>query len=85
MQLAEDMGLTVEKRPIALSELSEFAEIGACGTAVVITPINKIVHGENIYTFGNDTCAPTLQKLYDALTAIHKGEAEDKHGWMVEV
>jgi branched-chain amino acid aminotransferase len=85
MQLAEDMGMTIEKRPISLSELSEFAEIGACGTAVVITPIKKIVHGETTYTFGNDTCAPTLQKLYDALTAIHKGEAEDKHGWMVEV
>ena len=85
IQLAEDMGITVEKRPIPLNELSEFAEVGACGTAVVITPISSIVHGETTYKFGNGTCGPVLQKLYDALTAIHKGEAEDKHGWMVEV
>lgn len=85
MQLAEDLGLTVEKRPIALSELAEFAEVGACGTAVVITPIHKIQQGDDVYVIGGDNCGPVLQKLYDALVAIHKGEAEDKHGWMVEV
>ena len=85
MQLAEDMGMTVEKRPIPLSELAEFAEVGACGTAVVITPIRKIVHGETVYNIGNDTCGSTFQKLYDAITSIHRGEAEDKHGWMIEV
>ena len=84
MQLAEDMGITVEKRPVPLSELSEFAEVGACGTAVVITPIHHIVHGENTYTFREAFQGSILQKLYDALTSIHKGEADDTHGWMCE-
>ena len=86
MQLADDMGITVEQRDVPLSELSEFAEVGACGTAVVITPIHKIVHGEQTYTFGDGiSCGPVLQKLYDALTAIQHGEAADTHGWMVEL
>lgn len=85
MQLAKDMGITVERRDISLNELSDFAEVGACGTAVVITPIHNIVHGDTTYTFGNGTCGPTLQKLYDALNAIHRGESEDIHNWMVEL
>lgn len=85
MQLAQDMGITVERRDISIDELPELAEVGACGTAVVITPIKKIVHGDKNYTFGNGTCGPTLQKLYDALNAIHRGETEDVHGWMVDL
>ena len=85
MQLAADMGLSVEQRDISIDELDQFAEVGACGTAVIITPIHKIVQGEKTYTFGNGTCGPTLQKLYDALTSIHRGETEDVYGWMVDL
>ena len=36
MQLAEDMGMKVERRPVPEEELSTFEEAGACGTAAVI-------------------------------------------------
>ena len=42
MQLAEDLGLKVERRPIAEEELATFEEAGACGTAAVISPIQRI-------------------------------------------
>ncbi|OGR12496.1 MAG: branched chain amino acid aminotransferase, partial [Deltaproteobacteria bacterium RIFOXYB12_FULL_58_9] len=45
-QLAVDMGLTVERRRVDVAELSEFAEVGACGTAVVVTPVESIRHGD---------------------------------------
>ena len=35
MQLAEDMGIKVERRPIPEEELETFEEAGACGTAAV--------------------------------------------------
>ena len=41
-QLAKDMGLEVEERAILTEELAEFDEIGACGTAAVISPIRRI-------------------------------------------
>lgn len=47
MQLAEDMGLKVERRPIAEEELETFEEAGACGTAAVISPIERIDDLEN--------------------------------------
>ena len=42
MQLAEDMGMTVECRQIPEEELTTFEEAGACGTAAVISPIWKM-------------------------------------------
>lgn len=41
-QLAKDLGMEVEVRPIPEEELSTFEEAGACGTAAVISPIRKI-------------------------------------------
>ena len=42
-QIAADMGMKVEKRHVEVTELKDFEETGACGTAAVITPIRKIV------------------------------------------
>ena len=39
MQLAEDLGIKVECRPVPEEELETFEEAGACGTAAVISPI----------------------------------------------
>ena len=36
MQVAEDLGMKVERRPIPEEELETFEEAGACGTAAVI-------------------------------------------------
>ena len=47
MQLAEDMGMKVERRPVPEEELSTFEEAGACGTAAVISPIERIDDLEN--------------------------------------
>ena len=82
-QLASDAGIDVEVRPISIDEVAELAEIAACGTAVVITPINKIVYKEQAFEVGpKDKCGPTLQKLYDQITALQRGEVDDVHNWM---
>ena len=40
--LAHDMGMQVECRQVPYEELATFEEAGECGTAAVITPIDKI-------------------------------------------
>lgn len=42
MQIAEDLGMKVERRPVAEDELDSFEEAGACGTAAVISPISHL-------------------------------------------
>lgn len=82
--LAEEIGLVVERRHVEVEELSEFDEVGACGTAAVITPIKKIFDRDRevVYEFCKDGKAgPICTKLYNKLRAIQEGEEEDKYGW----
>lgn len=83
-QLAEDLGMTVERRHIPVEELETFEEVGACGTAAVISPIGEIDDLDNgrKYIFSKDGQAgPWSVKLYDKLRAIQYGEEPDTHGW----
>jgi len=84
MTLAEELGLKVERRPVGVDELETFEEIGACGTAAVITPINEIVDDETgkSYEYCKDgNPGPISVKLYHKLLAIQTGDEPDIHGW----
>ncbi len=85
-QVAKDLGIPVEVRPIDFeAEIESFAEVAACGTAVVITPVSEIVRlstGKHYVLPTGDGCGPVFQKLYDAYTAIQWGKAPDTHGWL---
>ena len=84
MQLAEDMGLKVEQRQIPEEELATFEEAGACGTAAVISPIERIDDLENkkSYVISKDgKPGPISTKLYNHLRGIQYGTEPDVHGW----
>ena len=88
MQLAEDLGLKVERRQIPLEELETFEEAGACGTAAVISPIERIddpMTGHS-YVFAKDgQPGPISTKLYRKLVDIQYGIEPDTHGWTTVV
>lgn len=82
MTLAKDMGMEVERRPVDVSELSDFTEAGCCGTAAVITPVKSITYqGNEIVFTQNDVVGNICRKLYDRLTAIQTSESEDMFNW----
>ena len=84
-QIAKDMGMKVEVRPIPEEELSTFEEAGACGTAAVISPIERIDDLEmgKSYVFAKDgKPGPVCTKLYERLRAIQYGDAPDSYGWV---
>ena len=87
--VAAHLGMEVERRPVPVEELSTFEEVGECGTAVVITPVHKLVDKpflesteETVYTYGDGTCGPKSLKLYKFITGLQKGEIEDPFGWV---
>lgn len=83
-QIAKDLGLEIDLRPVAADELGDFDEAGACGTAAIISPIGKIVDRElnKTYVYSTDgNPGPWSAKLYKRLLAIQLGEVEDTHGW----
>ena len=84
-QLAKDMGLKVEQRAIPEEELSTFEEAGACGTAAVISPIERIDDLERgvSYVIAKDgKPGPICTKLYEKLRAIQYGDAPDTYNWV---
>ncbi len=85
-QIAEDMGLKVEQRPVSLEELPTFEECGACGTAAVISPIGDIYDPitDTHINYGAEVGAIS-HEMYDRLRDIQYGRAEDTHGWTVIV
>ncbi|MBO4452063.1 MAG: branched-chain amino acid aminotransferase [Bacteroidaceae bacterium] len=84
MQLAEDLGMKVERRQIPEEELATFEEAGACGTAAVISPIAKIddLETKQSFVFSEDgKPGPICTKLYNKLRGIQYGTEPDIHGW----
>lgn len=83
-QLAEDLGLKVERRHIPVDELETFEECSACGTAAVCSPISEIDDLDNgkKYIFSkNNEAGPITTALYNKLRGIQYGEDPDVHGW----
>ncbi len=85
IRLATDMGLNVERRQIHVEELDTFEEVGICGTAAVISPIERIddIDKNKSFVFSKDKKAgPVSTKLYQELRAIQYGDEPDPYGWV---
>lgn len=85
MYVAEHyLGMEVEQREVYFEEVSEFQEIGLCGTAAVISPVGKIYdHGKDICVpSGMDEMGPVLTKLRQTLVDIQEGKIEAPEGWI---
>ena len=90
IQLAQDMGIELEVRPIKVNEIKEASkngslkEIFGAGTAVVISPISAFEHAEELFEL------PTIENSYaetlkESMLNIQHNLAEDKHGWRYQV
>lgn len=79
----EYLGMEVEERPVALSEIGDFTECGLCGTAAVISPVGIIDdHGKEVRYAG---MGDKIQKLYDTLTGIQMGRIPAPEGWITVI
>lgn len=90
IQLAEDLGIDCEVRPVSVKEIKEAAadgslkEIFGAGTAAVISPVSAFEHADDIFEI------PQLEASYASLfkktlTSIQHNLSDDKHGWRHEV
>lgn len=86
MTLAAEIGLKVEKRKVSYEELASFEEVGACGTAAVISPIKRIFDADENreFSYGSEP-GKWSTMLYNKLRAIQYGDEADKYGWITFV
>ena len=53
---------------MTFEEVGTFKEVAACGTAVVLTPVQTITRGKTIYKFPS---FDTIAKLYKSITQVY--------------
>ena len=87
-RLLRSQGIDVSEEPIALADLvagirdGSVAEVFACGTAAVVTPIVRLASDDF------DVQIPLgefMTRVYQQLTDIQWGRAEDSFGWMYRI
>ena len=78
---------TVERAIDLREEFGSFQEMGACGTAAVLSPVGRVFFDNDWHMVNGDgqTVGPVMQHLYDSLVGIQKGENDDVFGWLREV
>ncbi|MCM1020912.1 MAG: branched-chain amino acid aminotransferase [Muribaculum sp.] len=85
MQLAEDMGIKVERRHITIDELAHIQEAAACGTAAVASPVGEIDDidtGAKYVLSADGQPGPVTTALYNKLRAVQLGDEPDLHNWV---
>ena len=85
VQVAEDLGIEVEQRPVRFDVIDQFVVCGMCGTADVISPVGQIDNGDTSVVYGMEHVGPVMKKLRETLTGIQSGAVEDKHGWVFKI
>ncbi|MGZ4437799.1 MAG: branched-chain amino acid aminotransferase [Nocardioidaceae bacterium] len=90
IELCGKLGHPVEERKFSVDEWREgvasgrIAEVFACGTAAVVTPVGTLKWRGGEVTSGEET-GPLTLKVRQALVDIQYGRAEDTFGWMHRV
>jgi branched-chain amino acid aminotransferase len=91
LTLARDAGHPVEERRVDVDEWREgarsgrIAEVFACGTAAVITPIGTLKWPGGEVTAGDGTPGATTLALRRQVTDLQYGRTPDSHGWLRRV
>ena len=91
LDLCRHWGMEVEERRVSVEELVAAARDGSLeecwgsGTAAVISPVGALRFGDEVMVISGGGIGPVSQKLYNTVTGIQTGKAEDPFGWVVEV
>ena len=85
--LLKDRGVEITERKVTLQEIREaasngqLAEVFACGTAAVVTPVGLFKSREEEVRISDEPGELTAS-IRAELTGIQYGLVEDRHGWM---
>ena len=87
IQVLKENGYRVSERKVSIDEVIEAAQKGTLdeafgtGTAAVISPVGLIEYKGTPYQINGGKMGKITQWLYDTITGIQYGKAEDKYGW----
>ncbi len=91
LRLAPELGLPVHEDRLAIDRVlhdiasGEITEAFCLGTAAVIAPIGRHGFRGKDYFIRGTEASPVAKRLYQALTDIQYGRAQDTYGWTIPV
>ncbi|WP_271394503.1 branched-chain amino acid aminotransferase [Neomicrococcus lactis] len=91
LEIAKERGLTTEERKITLQEWKDsvadgsLAEVFACGTAAVITPIGELKTTTGSIVTPEPEGEPHWKAIREELLGIQTGTREDTRGWLTRL
>lgn len=92
LELAKDLGLSPEERRVPIQEWKdaansgELAEVFACGTAAVVTPVGELRWEGGSCDHRRDGHVDEIAgKIRSTLLDIQYGRIEDTHGWLTQL
>lgn len=87
MHLLKHWDLPVTERKISMEEIAEahangtLEEAFGTGTAAVISPVGQLTWNDKNFEINNGETGEIAKRLYDTLTAIQYGKADDPFNW----
>ncbi len=87
LQLAPALGYEVSEERVDIHDIlagirsGKVTEVFGCGTAAVISPVGNLHFKGEDYCINDNEAGPVSKHLYDELTGIQYGTAEDRFGW----
>ena len=91
LTLGKDLGLDVVEGRITTDDWERgcsdgsIAEVFACGTAAVVTPVGHVRYAGGEFPVGDGEPGPVTLKVRETLLGIQHGTAADSRGWRVPV
>ncbi|MEM7468366.1 MAG: branched-chain amino acid aminotransferase [Pseudomonadota bacterium] len=91
IHLAPSLGYEVEEERLEIEQVLRdieqglITEVFGMGTAAVVAPVGRMVFGDREFAVNNQQSGPVASALYQALTDIQYGRAEDLYGWTTRV
>ena len=91
IEMLKKEGYPVEERRLSVAELAQSMKDGTleeawgCGTAAVVSPIGELSYKGEKYIVNEGKIGALTQRLYDTLTSIQWGTAEDPFGWTLKI
>lgn len=91
IELLKSKGYKVAERKISIDEIidalksGKMEEFWGCGTAAVVSPVGELYYEGETFVINDNKIGETTQMLYDTLTDIQWGRAEDTFGWITKI
>jgi len=91
IELLKSWGVPVSEKRISIQEVADAYDNGTLeecfgtGTAAIISPVGELRWEDKVMHINNNEIGEVTQRIFDSITNIQTGRAEDKFGWVVVV